>query len=670
MKRITLLITLLMAMPAMIQGQRIVGLNIPTSVCAGDTIPVTFGYNDTNNVILEMPQATLARSERIFLPDGKPCGTMGCSYISAVNFDIFDPQASIVSVNDIQYVRLNIEHSFLGDLFIRITCPDGHSATLLNFGGYANTDCASTIPQNALQWASGYNQTGAYLGIPVDFSSTLHPCDSTDPDNAPGIGWNYCWSNNTEAGYTYAPGDGLIYRAANVTNNTIDSSNIASGTQFYHPDQSFSSLIGCPLNGDWSIEVLDGYGQDNGYIFEWSLSLDPSLIPTPCEIESCYIIGNGISQLSPRNYSIAIPQDLERDTMFSYTFTVVTACGDTLDTTATIHLHLNYDTTVRHETIENLLPFVYNNTSFHNDTSDCVFSLLSQYRCDSTVHFNLDVWRNSQYAYDTAICPKMLPYTWHNQTFTHADTVVVTHTDIHGADSVETLTLSVIDIDTIAVYGTICNGVPYLWKDGVYYSDTSAKPLYIVTNENGCDSVWQLHLAIPVEAFTAAMTMNPNPASQTNPTVTLTDVSQSVRREWDFLDRNDTSRQCSFNYPSREDSVAITLIAYDRMGCMDSITRMLYCDKATLWVPNVFTPDEQTNNIFTIATNDIIEGTVVIYNRQGLLVSSFDLLDGSWDGTSHGKPCPQEAYVWKAVYTTHAKPGIQQQSKGTVLLLR
>ena len=68
--------------------------------------------------------------------------------------------------------------------------------------------------------------------------------------NAPGYGWNYCWSDNTTAGFTYAPGAGsLIYRSVNANgypaafpttyggNVTIfDSSDVAAGTQCYHPD--------------------------------------------------------------------------------------------------------------------------------------------------------------------------------------------------------------------------------------------------------------------------------------------------------------------------------------------------------------------------------------------------------------------------------------------------
>ncbi|MCR4873711.1 MAG: hypothetical protein K5885_09240, partial [Bacteroidales bacterium] len=46
----------------------------------------------------------------------------------------------------------------------------------------------------------------------------------------------------------------------------------------YHPDEPFSSLIGCPINGVWKIEIVNGYyTDDNGYLFDWEIVFDESL---------------------------------------------------------------------------------------------------------------------------------------------------------------------------------------------------------------------------------------------------------------------------------------------------------------------------------------------------------------------------------------------------------
>ena len=42
---------------------------------------------------------------------------------------------------------------------------------------------------------------------------------------------------------------------------------------------SFDELVGCTLNGDWTIRATDDWGIDNGYIFEWTVTFSESIIP-------------------------------------------------------------------------------------------------------------------------------------------------------------------------------------------------------------------------------------------------------------------------------------------------------------------------------------------------------------------------------------------------------
>ena len=93
-------------------------------------------------------------------------------------------------------------------------------------------------------------------------------------------------------------------------------------------------------------------------------------------------------------------------------------------------------------------------------------------------------------------------------------------------------------------------------------------------------------------------------------------------------------------------------------------------DSTAIWVPNAFTPGEETNNLFRIYCHDIIAAEVSIFNRWGLHVCTFDGLTGSWDGTYQGTPCPQGAYVYLVTYTTKGRPQYIQQKKGTVLLIK
>ena len=46
----------------------------------------------------------------------------------------------------------------------------------------------------------------------------------------------------------------------------------------YTTDTPFTALQGTVLNGDWKFRVTDLWGADNGFLFDWSISFDPSLV--------------------------------------------------------------------------------------------------------------------------------------------------------------------------------------------------------------------------------------------------------------------------------------------------------------------------------------------------------------------------------------------------------
>ena len=93
-------------------------------------------------------------------------------------------------------------------------------------------------------------------------------------------------------------------------------------------------------------------------------------------------------------------------------------------------------------------------------------------------------------------------------------------------------------------------------------------------------------------------------------------------------------------------------------------------DSSSIWIPNAFTPDKGDNNVFKVFGNDIISMKVYIFTRTGAFVTSFDGLTEEWDGTYHGKNCPQAAYVYLVEYVTKYMPEYTHRRTGTVLLLR
>lgn len=161
-----------------------------------------------------------------YLPDGD-----GDSYTTDLLFDIFGNQ-TLDSLEMLETICVNMEHSFLGDLVMQITCPDGTTVTLEDQDG-----------------------GGIYLGEPIDGYD----------DATPGVGYDYCWGPN-------APYGVMNEETGNAVDNILP-----AGT--YTSFESLDGLIGCPLNGTWTFTVTDNWSADDGFIFSWGLNFAPWVFP-------------------------------------------------------------------------------------------------------------------------------------------------------------------------------------------------------------------------------------------------------------------------------------------------------------------------------------------------------------------------------------------------------
>lgn len=174
---------------------------------------------------IQHPEASLA------LPDGED----EPAYESIINFTGFTDGQVLSDPSKLLAVCVNMEHTWLRDLQIEISCPTGGTTVLQMFLG----------------------QTGSeiFMGVPIDFD---------DPIGTPGTGYEYCWSP------TAANAPMLDYATANGVHD------LPAGD--YRPAGSWDALQGCPLNGNWTIRVDDLWASDNGFIFSWGMKFDPSII--------------------------------------------------------------------------------------------------------------------------------------------------------------------------------------------------------------------------------------------------------------------------------------------------------------------------------------------------------------------------------------------------------
>ncbi|NMH28786.1 PKD domain-containing protein [Flavobacterium silvaticum] len=175
-----------------------------------------------------------------FLPDGS-----GASYQSTIYVNCYDPGQTLSNPDQLLGICLNMEHSYLGDLTIRLVSPNGLDVVLKSYPGGGNT----------------------WLGIPVD-----------DQDNPfePGTGSEYCFSMDAATTLVDAPTYIPYFGSSGVS--------VVPGT--YLSEGSFSSLVGTPLNGTWTILITDNLAIDNGFIFDWTLEFAPELLPDDLAFET------------------------------------------------------------------------------------------------------------------------------------------------------------------------------------------------------------------------------------------------------------------------------------------------------------------------------------------------------------------------------------------------
>mgnify|MGYP001283875623 CR=1 FL=1 len=253
------------------------------SGCSGETLCLNGVVNATTWT--ETPQPDLGGG--VFLPDN-----VGDCFSTTLTFSQFAPGQTLTSANQLLDICVNMEHSFMGDLIIRIFSPTGQSVTLHQQGG-----------------------GGTYLGIPVDNDAT---------PNIQGTCWNYCWSPT-------------------ATNGTwVDNAGVTLPSGTYESLQPLSGLVGSQLNGTWTFEVCDMWGSDNGFICDWGLEFDPSLYPDLIEFTPVYGSGCDSSFWSGPNI-ISTSGNCDQVCVgglapgnHSYVFTVRDDFGCTYDTTVSV----------------------------------------------------------------------------------------------------------------------------------------------------------------------------------------------------------------------------------------------------------------------------------------------------------------------------------------------
>ena len=273
--------------------------NFESPVCVGDGQTTIDGNPVQSITWTALPPQVVAGET--YLADGA-----GFSYSSTLTFDFFEPGATLDDCDDFLDVFVNMEHSYLGDLQMSITCPDGTNVIMVEYPNGGG---------------------GTFLGEAID-----------DLSQDPGIGYDYAW----------APGqtNGNLSDATTIPVNgpppLTPGNTVPPGT--YQSDYDLCDLVGCPLNGDWTFNVLDNLGADNGFIFEWGINFNPALFPDVTTFTPIVGLGpdstwwEGPNITSTSADGNLINTSYSTTGFYDYTFFATNNFGCTFDTTITVEV--------------------------------------------------------------------------------------------------------------------------------------------------------------------------------------------------------------------------------------------------------------------------------------------------------------------------------------------
>lgn len=258
------------------------------TTCLGDTLCLNLDP-DTLPVTWDA-QPTTDLGGGVLVPD-----IVGECFESEIEFNGFAPGQTLNNIDDLLDIYVNFEHSFMGDLLIQIICPDGTTVNLHEQGG-----------------------GGTNLGIANQLDNGV-----------PGEGWDYWWAVDAPNGIW----------ADEAAGETI----LPSGV--YSTVGNLENLVGCPLNGVWSLSMCDLWAADDGYVFEWAINFNPNLYPdltqfTPSygpDSDSTYWSGPYIINSDSGMDSICVVPDAIGE--YDYIATVTNDFGCTWDSTVTISIY-------------------------------------------------------------------------------------------------------------------------------------------------------------------------------------------------------------------------------------------------------------------------------------------------------------------------------------------
>ena len=211
-------------------------------------------------------------------------------------------------------------------------------------------------------------------------------------------------------------------------------------------------------------------------------------------------------------------------------------------------------------------------------------------------------------------------------------------------------------------------------NDTIYVTPKTTTVYSVVGHgSNGC-SATALNQQITVHPYPQlAVELTPGYIDSENPSVQFTDASlYATATLWNFgPGQTSPVRSVVWTFQSlAQDSMQVGMTSFNPLGCSRDTSFWVPVTVFTVWYPNAFTPRLETNNTFRCYTaNELLDYSLDIYDRYGLLIFHSNDPEAPWDGKYKGEECKEDTYVYIAHYRRPGQLRVLSQ-KGTVLLLK
>ena len=618
----------------------------PSTVCPGIVSSIGSDVNSDLNFSAEIETGGWESfpcqdefAEETYLPDGS-----GVSYETSITLDCFGEDQILTNVNDIISVDINMEHSYMGDLDIYLTSPNGVQVTLFEQAG-----------------------SSTWLGQATDGDASQELI---------GIGADYGWSMNPAYNGTMA--------AAITAGNTVELDNLNTGEVFnptgqslisstYLPVGDFNDFVGTSLNGNWTITVIDNLNIDNGWIFSWGITINQNIIPSSWSFnnfiinESFLISNNNI--VSSTNNSINIQPE---PGIHNYTYEVVDNFGcsfyEEIEITATSYI--NPSPTIAQEECGGVDGQIDLNIS--GGTPDYIVTWDS----DLTGETISDLPEGT---YFYTITDGLGCEISGNETIQNIETGLTFDTEIfddHCDQAIGEITL------------TPTNGASpynYIWSHSDTNQDSTASNLLegtyeiFILDNDGCEG----NLSIDIDNIdgpTAFFNQNFDTVTYVDGIVDFFNFSSAaaqtelISNQWSFGNGQFSSLESPSHNFNQIGNYVVQLTVTDDFNCSDSYIReVVAVEDYFIWSPSAFTPNgDGKNDLYIPRFHNVIEESFefFIYDKWGKLVYETTDINAGWNGIrqDNGKIAENSSYSYIAKFITYRNQ--LQKKTGSFLLLK